>query len=55
MNALGRELSTQLREAEDTFAADDDAWLAIYTGAGVRAFCAGRDLNEAAGRSRRGP
>ena len=48
MNALGRELGAELREAEATFAADDDAWIGIYTGAGDRAFCAGRDLKEVA-------
>jgi len=48
MNAMGRELSAELREAEDNFAADPDAMIAIYTGAGDRAFCAGRDLKEAA-------
>ncbi len=48
MNALGRELSAELAEAEAQFAADDDAWIGIYTGAGDRAFCAGRDLKEAA-------
>ncbi|MCE2424004.1 MAG: enoyl-CoA hydratase/isomerase family protein [Pseudomonadales bacterium] len=48
MNALGSELSSELRQAEAEFAADDDAWIGIYTGAGDRAFCAGRDLKEAA-------
>ncbi|MCY4058325.1 MAG: enoyl-CoA hydratase-related protein, partial [Gammaproteobacteria bacterium] len=48
MNALGNELSAELRQAEAEFAADDDAWIGIYTGAGDRAFCAGRDLKEAA-------
>jgi len=48
MNALGRELSADLREAEAEFTRDDDAWLGIYTGAGDRAFCAGLDLKEAA-------
>lgn len=48
MNALGRELSAELREAETEFINDDDAWIGIYTGAGDRAFCAGRDLKEAA-------
>ncbi|MEE8421484.1 MAG: enoyl-CoA hydratase-related protein [Dehalococcoidia bacterium] len=48
MNAMGRELSAELREAEASFAADDDAWIAVYTGAGDRAFCAGRDLKEVA-------
>ncbi len=51
MNALGRELSTELRQAEEEFIGDDDAWIAIYTGAGERAFCAGRDLKEAAEQS----
>ncbi len=48
MNALGRELAAELTEAETKFAEDEDAWIAIYTGAGDRAFCAGRDLKEAA-------
>lgn len=48
MNALGTELVQQLREAETNFAADDDAWVVIYTGAGDRAFCAGMDLKERA-------
>jgi enoyl-CoA hydratase/carnithine racemase len=48
LNALGSELIRQLGEAEANFALDDDAWVAIYTGAGERAFCAGRDLKEAA-------
>ena len=48
MNALGRQLSAELRAAEAEFVNDDDVWLGIYTGAGERAFCAGRDLKEAA-------
>ena len=48
MNALGRELGAALREAEENFATDDDAWIGVYTGAGDRAFCAGRDLKEVA-------
>ena len=48
MNALGRELGAELRAAEAEFVADNDAWLGVYTGAGDRAFCAGRDLKEAA-------
>ena len=48
MNALGRELATELRDAETRFAEDDDAWVGVYTGAGDRAFCAGRDLKEVA-------
>ncbi|HJN91178.1 MAG TPA: enoyl-CoA hydratase-related protein [Dehalococcoidia bacterium] len=48
MNALGSELGAELREAEARFAADDDARIGIYIGAGDRAFCAGRDLKEVA-------
>ena len=48
MNALGKQLGAELRQAEEQFAADDDAWVGIYTGAGDRAFCAGRDLKEVA-------
>ena len=48
LNALGRELGAQLRAAEQRFAEDPEAWIGIYTGAGDRAFCAGRDLKEAA-------
>lgn len=48
MNALGSELGAELREAESRFAADPDAAIGIYIGAGDRAFCAGRDLKETA-------
>ncbi len=48
LNALGTEMMQQFAEAETKFAEDDDAWLAVYTGAGDRAFSAGRDLKEAA-------
>ena len=48
LNAFGRDLMRQLVEVETRFAEDDDAWVAIYTGAGDRAFSAGRDLKEAA-------
>ena len=54
LNALGTELSQQLREAETRFAEDDNARVAIFTGAGDRAFCAGRDLKEAAEQGSRG-
>jgi len=54
LNALGTELRQQLGEAETTFAQDQDAWVAIYTGAGERAFCAGLDLKEAAEGGREG-
>ena len=54
MNAMGQELFRQLVEADKKFAADDDAWVAIYTGAGDRAFSAGRDLKEASEREATG-
>ncbi len=54
LNAFGSELTRQLRDAQARFAEDDDAWVAIYTGAGDRAFSAGRDLKEVAEQSARG-
>ena len=45
LNALGRELSTELRTAENDFATDDDLWVLIYTGTG-RAFSAGMDVRD---------
>ena len=47
MNAINREFTRQMNEALTEFNNDDDAWVAILTGAG-RAFCAGRDLKERA-------
>lgn len=47
LNALNRALVESLAEAWARYAQDDDAWIAILTGAG-RAFCAGRDLKERA-------
>ena len=55
MNALGRALGAELRAAEAEFVGDDDAWIGIYTGAGDRAFCAGRDLKEAAEEEAKAP
>lgn len=45
LNALGRELSRELREAENDFAQDDQLWVLIYTGAG-RAYSAGMDVRD---------
>jgi (E)-benzylidenesuccinyl-CoA hydratase len=45
MNALNRDLREAIAESWERFARDDDAWVAIVTGAG-RAFCAGNDLRE---------
>ena len=43
MNALNQEVRDHLDAAWATFRDDDEAWVAIVTGAG-RAFCAGHDL-----------
>lgn len=43
-NALNADAQIALAEAFDRFAADDDQWVAILTGAGSAAFCAGHDL-----------
>ncbi len=57
MNALDNHSHRELIEVFDDFAADAGAWVAIITGAGERAFCAGNDLKataeaSAAGRRR---
>src|SRR4051812_5163496 len=41
MNALDADSHAELIEVFDDFEQDADAWLAIITGAGDRAFCAG--------------
>jgi enoyl-CoA hydratase/carnithine racemase len=57
LNALDNHSHRELIEIFDDFAADPDLWVAIITGAGDRAFCAGNDLKataeaSAAGRQR---
>ncbi|HYF07300.1 MAG TPA: enoyl-CoA hydratase-related protein, partial [Acetobacteraceae bacterium] len=50
LNALHRPAHLQMEAALDAFAADPELWVAIITGAGPRAFCAGNDLKyQAAG------
>jgi enoyl-CoA hydratase/carnithine racemase len=44
MNALHPPLHKELDTVWDMFMADDTLWVAILTGAGERAFCAGSDL-----------
>jgi crotonobetainyl-CoA hydratase len=43
-NALDSATHTQMAEAFDRFAADDDLWIAVIRGAGDKAFCAGGDI-----------
>jgi enoyl-CoA hydratase/carnithine racemase len=45
LNAINGPMRAALNEAWQAFLADDDAWVAIVTGAG-RAFCAGADMRE---------
>ncbi len=51
MNALHYEAHLELGEIFDDFKNDDDAWVAIVTGAGERAFSAGNDLKVTAART----
>ncbi len=51
LNAMSRQMVAELKEAWHTFRADDDARVAIVTGAGEKSFCAGVDLKEVAERS----
>ena len=44
MNAIDPQTSFELLAAMSDFRDDDDLWVAIITGAGERAFCAGNDL-----------
>ena len=44
MNALHPYAVGELEDAFDRFQEDDDQWVAILTGAGEKAFCAGNDL-----------
>ena len=54
MNSLSRPLLVELRDGFDRFRKDDDARVAIITGAGGKAFSAGADLKEMAGGGRGG-
>lgn len=47
-NALNPAASYELSEIFDDFARDDAQWVAIVTGAGTKAFCAGMDLKQQA-------
>jgi enoyl-CoA hydratase/carnithine racemase len=48
-NALNSAAHLELEAVFDAFAADESQWLAIITGAGEKAFCAGHDLKQQAG------
>src|SRR6202048_4056640 len=54
MNALHSDAHDELETVGDEFAASDDLWLAIITGAGDRAFSAGNDLKAQAAGKRTG-
>ncbi len=48
MNALNPELRYALSQHFDEVENNDDIWLAVVTGSGERAFCAGMDLRHRA-------
>jgi crotonobetainyl-CoA hydratase len=47
-NALNAQAHIELEAIFDAFAEDDSQWVAILTGAGDKAFCAGHDLKQQA-------
>jgi enoyl-CoA hydratase len=47
MNSLTLEMLEAIDEVSADFSADPEVWVAIITGAGEKAFCAGADLKEA--------
>jgi enoyl-CoA hydratase/carnithine racemase len=53
LNTITGELMQELEEAWARFRDDNDAWVAILTGAGTRAFCAGFDLKDYYGRKQK--
>jgi enoyl-CoA hydratase/carnithine racemase len=50
-NAVNAELTVAIADILDDFAADDDVWVIVITGAGDKSFCAGQDLKAVASRS----
>lgn len=51
-NALSQDANHELAAVFDRFGQDPDIWIAIVTGAGDKAFCAGADLKGGMDRSR---
>lgn len=54
MNAISFELAQRLIESWQRFDEDEDAWVAVVTGAGDKAFCVGADLIETKERKEKG-
>jgi enoyl-CoA hydratase/carnithine racemase len=50
-NAMSAELAEGIADALDELEADDEVWVIVITGSGERAFCAGADLKDVAGRA----
>jgi len=50
MNAITTEMHSLLDEVFDSFAADDSQRIAVVSGAGEKAFCAGSDLKDGIGK-----
>lgn len=48
MNSINSQAWNELGAAFERFAGDNELWVAVLTGAGDRAFCAGADLKELA-------
>src|SRR5436309_16024423 len=54
MNALHHDANVELSEVFNDFKQDDESWVAIYTGAGQKAFSVGNDLKATAVAEARG-
>ena len=54
LNAMDLSTHAELGRVWDDFAADDDMWVGVLTGAGTRAFSVGQDLKELAARNANG-
>ena len=54
MNAVHSPMHFEMDDAFNAFAADPEQWVAIVTGAGDKAFCAGNDLKWQAAGGKRG-